>query len=85
MKYPEAKIIGERVKKARILANLSLSELSKKTGIGYSTLSRIEKGTRIINVAELIRVSEKTGKSITYFFQEGNELIEFYYPPSYRH
>jgi len=81
----EIKTIGEKVRKARIIANLTLKELSKKTGIGYATLARIEEGKRIINVVELMKISSITNKPITYFLQEGNNVIEFYYPPAYRH
>jgi len=84
MSNPESKIIGERIKRSRILAKLILKELSKKTGISYSTLSRIENGRRIINVIELLKISKLVNKPVTYFFQTGNNLIDYFYPPHYR-
>lgn len=84
MEYPDSKIIGERIKAARFLVKLTLKELAKKTGIGYATLSRIEGGKKVINIEELTKICKFTNKPITYFLQEGNNILEFYYPPSYR-
>jgi len=84
MSYTESKIIGEKIKRSRILAKLTLKELSKKTGISYSTLSRIENGRRIINAVELLKISKLVNKPVTYFFQTGNNLIDYFYSPHYR-
>lgn len=84
MNDQKPRMIGERVKRARVLAKLTLKELSKKTGISYSTLSRIENGRRIINVIELLKISKLVNKPVTYFFQTGNNLIDYFYPPYYR-
>ena len=84
MEHPEAQLIGEKIRKARMTAKLTLKNLSKKTGIGYSTLSRIESGKKVVNVIELKRIANTVNKPITYFFQEGNNIVEYYYPPLYR-
>jgi len=73
--------IGERVKKARVLSNLTLKQLSGKTGIGYVTISRIEHGTRAVNAAELILIANETRKPISFFY-ELDEVIEYFDPNS---
>ncbi len=37
-------ILGERLKKQRLLANFSQHELAQKSGVGISTVARIETG-----------------------------------------
>ena len=78
------KVIGERIRTARFLVRLTLKELSARTGISYSTISRIESGKKIINLSELTKISKYTKKPISYFIQEGNSVIEYFYPPVYR-
>ena len=84
MAYTDEKIIGERVRKARVLANLTLKELSDATGIGYATISRIETGKRILNVIELIKIADKTNQSLMFFLGNENKVIEYFYPSNYR-
>ena len=85
MTYTDEKIIGERVRKARVLANLTLKELSDATGIGYATISRIETGKRILNVIELIKISDKTNQPLMFFLGNENKVIEYFSPSDYRY
>jgi len=84
MYFLDNKTLGSRIRTARLIANLSLQGLSEKTGISYSTLSRIENGKKKIQVEELIRISKFVNKPITYFVQDGNAGIEYFYPPKLR-
>jgi transcriptional regulator with XRE-family HTH domain len=84
MEFLSQKIIGERVRIARLNANLTLKELSLKTGIGFTAISKIENGKRKITIDELIKISQYTSKPIPYFIQNGNNAIEYFYPPYYR-
>ena len=84
MKFLDSKLIGERIRTARFLAKLTLKELSQKTGIGYATISRIERGKKIVNIEELIKICQFTKKPISYFIQSGNSAIEYFYPPHYK-
>ena len=74
--------IGDRVKKARLLANLTLKELSQRTGINYVTLSRIENGKRSINAVELIKIAGATKKPIPHFY-EIDRVIEYFDPENH--
>ena len=84
MEYLKPEEIGERVRTARLILKMSLKELAEKTGINYETIHRIENGKKIINLDELIKIAKSTKKPITYFIQEGNSVIEYFYPPAYR-
>lgn len=84
MVTPDAKTIGERIRTARFLSKLTLTELSEKTDIGYASLSRIESGKKVVNVEELLKICNATNKPVSYFLQDGNSKLDFYYPPSYR-
>lgn len=85
MKFKELIELSERIRKARVLAKLSVKELSGITGISYATLSRIERGERIINAIELQKIAHATGKPITFFYENGR-LVETFDPSNfYRH
>ncbi len=84
MDYPDLKVIGERIRTARFLLKLTLKEFAGKTGIGYASLSRIESGKKVINIKQLIKICQITDKPLTYYLQEGNSKLDFYFPPSYR-
>lgn len=79
MKRDVNKEIGERVRKARVLSNLTLKQLADRTGIGYVTISRIEHGTRAVSASELILISNETKKPISFFY-ELDEVIEYFDP-----
>lgn len=66
-------IIGEKVKEARIAANLSQSELSAKLEllpvyICRGSISRIENGDRMVNDVEIDGLSRVLNVSLDYLF-----------------
>ena len=70
-------IIGEKVKEARIAANLSQSELSAKLEllpvyICRGSISRIENGDRMINDIEIDGLSKVLNVSLDYLFSREN-------------
>jgi len=80
----ENKIIGDRIRTARMLSKLTLKDLAKEINTSYTTLSRIEKGIKPVTIEQLIKICEHTNKPLNYFIQEGNNAIEYFYPPVYR-
>lgn len=54
---------GLRIAERRKRAGLTQRALEEKTGISQSTLSRIERGTRDANMAELISIAGATGST----------------------
>lgn len=70
-------IIGEKVKKARIKANLSQAELSTKLEllpvyICRGSISRIENGDRMINDIEIDGISKVLNVPLDYLFSREN-------------
>jgi transcriptional regulator with XRE-family HTH domain len=51
--------IGQKIRAARIKADLRLSDLAEKTGLAESSLSRIERGYTAISVTNLIQICEE--------------------------
>ena len=70
-------IIGEKVKEARIKANLSQAELSAKLEllpvyICRGSISRIENGDRMINDIEIDGISKVLSVPLDYLFSKEN-------------
>ena len=54
----DLKAVGQRIKAAREAKNLTQEELSKRTGIHQSDISKLEKGTRNPSLKLLQRLAE---------------------------
>ncbi len=63
----EYKAVLQRLKIARIEANLTQVQVAKKLGRHQSYISKIESGERRIDVVELNRIAKLYGKSVNYF------------------
>lgn len=61
--------IAERVSQARKDANVSEAELARDTNIARTTLQRKLAGARPFNTAELIALSGRLSKPVTYWFE----------------
>jgi HTH-type transcriptional regulator/antitoxin HipB len=57
----ELKILGEVLLRAREKAGLKQSDLAARLGLPASYLSKIENGTRRLDVIELIQIAEAMG------------------------
>jgi transcriptional regulator with XRE-family HTH domain len=55
---PELRVLGEVLVRARERAKLKQGEVAAKLGLPASYLSKIESGTRRLDVIELIRIAE---------------------------
>ena len=60
--------IMHEMMKARIEAGMTQKELSEKTGINQSNLSRIERGTGNPSIATLERIAAALGKKVSISF-----------------
>lgn len=60
--------MGELIKKARIEAGLSQTDLAKKTYYRQSTLSKIENGRIELSAGDLLYFAAALNKPVTYFF-----------------
>jgi transcriptional regulator with XRE-family HTH domain len=50
--------IGQKIRAARIKADMRLSDLAKKTGLAESSLSRIERGYTAVSVMNLVQICD---------------------------
>ena len=53
--------LGERIKKARLRRNISVSQLEEQAGIGRCTLLRIEKGVPTVSIGAYMAVLSALG------------------------
>jgi transcriptional regulator with XRE-family HTH domain len=68
MTTPDKKQLGERIRRARLEANLKQSELADRLGITQGVISNVETGISTIDVPDLPRWAEALEKPIMYFF-----------------
>jgi transcriptional regulator with XRE-family HTH domain len=59
----ELRILGEVLLRARERAGLKQADVAAKLGLPASYLSKVENGTRRLDVVELIRIAEAIGVS----------------------
>jgi len=57
----ELRILGEVLVRARERAKLKQSDVAARLGLPASYLSKVESGTRRLDVVELIRIAEAMG------------------------
>jgi transcriptional regulator with XRE-family HTH domain len=63
--------IGDRIKAARKSGGLSLNALASRTGVGASTICKIENYTMVPSVTTLVRIAAGLGREIDFFINEG--------------
>lgn len=63
----------EKLKQARIEANLSQEELASKLSKTQSYISKLENGQIKVDAILLAELSQLYGKSVNYFLEEKNE------------
>ena len=64
MKKDSNKKLGERIKRARLDANLTQVELHNQTGISITQISNYENGLRNIGIENLSLIAKTTGKTL---------------------
>jgi transcriptional regulator with XRE-family HTH domain len=80
------RVIGLRVRTARIEMNMSQSELGKTLGVTFQQVQKYEKGTNRVSASCLAEIAATVQKPITYFYDEikykpntrGEQLAAFY-------
>ena len=71
-KKPEATdvLVGQRVRMARLMANMSQTELGEHIGITFQQVQKYEKGGNRISSSRLAQISGVLGKPVSWFFDE---------------
>jgi transcriptional regulator with XRE-family HTH domain len=62
------KKLGERVRRARLDADMKQSDLAEKLGISLGVISNVETGVSTIDAPDLPRWAEALGKPIMFFY-----------------
>src|SRR5262249_58719583 len=68
---PTDVLVGQRVRMARLMANMSQTELGEHIGITIQQVQKYEKGGNRISSSRLAQISEVLGKPVSWFFNEG--------------
>ncbi|MCL4415256.1 MAG: helix-turn-helix domain-containing protein [Actinobacteria bacterium] len=66
--------IGKRIKLARTYADLTQDELAEKMSFERGVIQRMEKGQRKVDLQEIKRIAEITGKSVEFFTEDEPEI-----------
>lgn len=73
MGLKEEESVGDRVRKARETHNLTIRELSDRTGIDADKLKRIEANSMIPPLGELVRLGKALETRMSYFISPGTD------------
>jgi Zn-dependent peptidase ImmA (M78 family)/DNA-binding XRE family transcriptional regulator len=74
--YKEVIMIGERLKRARDAANLSLRALAEKVGVSQTTISKYEKEQATPDSTMLLKLARAVGVKSEYFFRTDEFVLE---------
>ncbi len=66
--------IGERLRQARIEADLKQEQVARYLKVNVSAVSGLENGQRKLDSVELFYLSKLYGKPLDWFFSEGHPL-----------
>lgn len=76
------KIIGKKLKTIRLSNDLTIQQLSIKSGVSSNMISRVERGLTIPSVAILLKLSGVFDKSVDYFVEEVSSTHEVVFTPA---
>ena len=60
--------VGQRIRGARLLANMSQEKLSHICGLTFQQIQKYEKGTNRVSASRLVQISQAVNKPPEYFF-----------------
>jgi transcriptional regulator with XRE-family HTH domain len=66
--------VGNKIRQVRKKRGLNMRELSKRVGVSYLTIYRVETGRVSPSVALLSEIAHHLGESIVNFFDTGSKL-----------
>ena len=68
--------IGERLSAARKWSGLTLKQVEELTGVGTSSISEYESGTREPKLSQLSKLAKVYNRSISFFLEDGPPVKE---------
>jgi len=75
------RLIGKKLKATRLKNDMTIQELSEKSGVSSNMISRVERGLTIPSVDILMRLGSAFGKSINFFVEEAERGTTVVYTP----
>ncbi len=69
--------ISKKIREIRTQQELTLKDLSEKTGLSVSFLSQVERGSSSLAITSLKKIADALGTTITSFFTEHSEQSFF--------
>lgn len=67
VKTKEDKLIGLNIRRARIISDMTQTELASKLDIHYQQLQKYESGSNRTSVSKMMEISKILNKPIEYF------------------
>jgi transcriptional regulator with XRE-family HTH domain len=68
--------IGKRLKRARVAAGLSQTQLGVHLGVSFQQVQKYEKGLNRIGGGRLYKIARVLGVKVTYFFDDVEHLLD---------
>jgi transcriptional regulator with XRE-family HTH domain len=70
------KLVGERIRKYRVISGLSQENMAEEIGMSTGNYGKIERGEISISITHLSLISAVLGKSISELVEVNNPIIE---------
>ena len=65
--------LGEKIKDLRTEKNMSLKDLSERSGISAAAIHKIEANGIIPTITTMMKIADSLGKNVSYFIEEDGE------------
>ena len=69
------RLVGDRIRRRRILMGLTQDQLGESLGISYQQIQKYEKGTNGVSSIRLLQLSNYLKVPINYFFEDFSEYL----------
>lgn len=74
--------LGEKIKVLRTEKNMSLKDLSERSGISAAAIHKIEANGIIPTITTMMKIADSLGKNVSYFIEEDGEDHDVVYVPA---
>ena len=74
--------LGEKIKALRTEKNMSLKDLSDRSGISAAAIHKIEANGIIPTITTMMKIADSLGRNVSYFIEEDGEDRDVVYVPA---
>ena len=71
------KLIGERIKAARLIKGMSQEKLGEKLGVSFQAVSKWERGETLPDTAILLDLANVLGTSVDFILTGGSQVLRY--------